>query len=214
MIIYKITNDINDRVYIGQTTSSSLKARIKQYKNEVEYREKYIRPIIAAMRKYGMEHFKFEIIEDNISSKEELDQKEIMYIQQFNSLCSQNGYNLEHGGNSAGKHDESVKKKIGDAQRGSLNHMFGCCGNKNGRSRAVIELTTGEIFESANLAASYYHINFSHVCACARGTRGSTAGKVFRYLDENQQPIKNENQAVIKNLKVRNSVLKQYQYLI
>lgn len=109
MLIYKITNDINGRVYIGQTVLT-LKERISSYKREYKF-ARVSRPILDAMRKYGWEHFRFDIIEDGIDSQDELDSKEKYYIQFYKSLCSQNGYNIELGGNGVGKHSDSTKKK-------------------------------------------------------------------------------------------------------
>lgn len=214
MIIYKITNSVNDKVYIGQTTLK-LSKRIHGYKNDVFYKKDgEVRPIIAAMRKYGFDKFHFEILEDSITTKEELDNRERYYIQLFQSLCTQNGYNISPGGNSVGKHAESTKKKIGESQKGELNHMFGKYGKENGHSMPIIEITTGLRFESACLAAKHFNLNFSHICASARGSRGSTGGYIFRYLDKDNQPIKPETTCVVKNIHTRNSVLPEYLYLL
>lgn len=83
------------------------------------------RPIIRAMVKYGFDCFKFEILKDNIQSKEELDILERYYIKEYQSLVSEQGYNVELGGNSVGKHSEETKKKISQSQIGEKNHMFG-----------------------------------------------------------------------------------------
>lgn len=214
MLIYKITNTINSKVYIGQTTKDTLQERKNSYLNEYRWR-KNPRPIIAAMRKYGIENFHFEIIHDNIKTKEELDSLERYYILEvYHSLVEENGYNLEHGGNSAGKHSEATKKKISEAQKGELNHMYGKTGSLNVTSKKIIELTSGKTYDSASEAARELKVNFSHVCAVARGDRGSTGGYVFRYLDENNNPIKTEKSIKIKSLQIRNSILPQYLYLI
>ena len=68
---------------------------------------------------------------------------------------------------------------------GTKNHMYGKRGELNITSKRVIELTTGKIYESASLAADELKVNFSHVCAVARGERGSHKGYVVRYLDSN-----------------------------
>lgn len=213
MLIYKITNDINDKIYIGQTTES-LRNRIYNYKKEVKWKPDS-RPIIRAMNKYGFEHFTFEILRDNIKTQMELDYWEREYIQQYKSLTSQNGYNIELGGNSVGKHSEETKKKIGAAQLGTKNHMYGKRGELNITSKRVIELTTGKIYESASLAADELKVNFSHVCAVARGERGSHKGYVFRYLDPNNQPIFDINSfAKIKYKSVVNNILPEYKNFI
>lgn len=212
MLIYKISNDVNDKVYIGQTTRK-LKERIEDYKKETKYKSDS-RPIIRAMSKYGFKHFKFEILSDNIETKEEMDKLEIQYIKDYHSLITENGYNIELGGNSIGKHSEETKRKISEAQLGEKNHMYGKRGELNATSKKVIELTTGKIYNSAMLAADDLQLEFSHVCSVARGDRGSHKGYVFRYLDENNKPIKNQYQATIKFKKVKENILPQFLYLL
>ena len=55
--IYKIINDINDKVYIGQT-SYSLETRFKEHL----YKVNLDRPLYRAMRKYGIDNFHIEEI--------------------------------------------------------------------------------------------------------------------------------------------------------
>ena len=64
------------------------------------------------------------------------------------------------------------------------------------------------------LAADDLQLEFSHICSVARGDRGSHKGYVFRYLDENNKPIKNQYQATIKFKKVKESILPQFLYLL
>ena len=92
--------------------------------------------------------------------------------------------------------------------------MYGKKGFDNFSSKAVIEITTNKVFGSASVAAEKLEVNFSHVCAVARGDRGSTGGYVFRYLDENNNPIRPEHPAHIKFVKIRDSVLEEYKYLL
>lgn len=105
MIIYRITNKINNKIYIGQT-GGELKQRIASYLSNINrYKnkkrsDKY--PIIMAMVKYGFENFQFDIIEDNIKNQIELDSKEIFYIKEFNSRNQKIGYNIQSGGKSGG----------------------------------------------------------------------------------------------------------------
>ena len=213
MLIYKITNDINNRIYIGQTTRNLLE-RINSYKSEIKYQKQNPRPIIAAMQKYGIEHFHFVIIEDNIKSKEELDLKEQYYIQYYQSLCDQMGYNVELGGNSNGKHSEITKQKISQAQLGKKNHMYGKTGLLNVTSKQVIDLTTGIIYGSASEAGRQLNLNFVHICSVARGERGSTGGRVFRFCDINGNIEQPQQIAAIKKIKDRQAVLPEYQQYI
>lgn len=212
MLIYIIRNYCNDRVYIGQT-SCSLKERIRGYKNDVKFANRS-RPIINAMRKYGFEAFYFEILKDNIETKKELDRWERFYIKKYNSLCSQNGYNVELGGNGKGKHSKETKQKISKAQTGVKNHMYGKTGSMNKTSKKVIELTTGKYYDSASLAACELSLGFSHVCAVCRGDRASTGGYVFRYVDENNNIIPTQNHATIKAKSTEHNVLPKFQKYI
>jgi len=123
--IYKISNKINNKIYIGQTTQS-MERRKAQYKwCCINYANgKYVNStiIIPAMNKYGFNNFEFEIIH-TCETIEELNQLEIFYIKQYNCLCP-NGYNIESGGNNSPV-SEITKRKIGDAQLGEKNHRFG-----------------------------------------------------------------------------------------
>lgn len=105
MIIYRITNGINGKIYIGQT-KAKLNKRIAGYISNINaYKDKKKSgkyPIITAMIKYGFENFKFEVLEDNIKTQSELDEKEISYIKQYDSRNSNIGYNIQPGGKSGG----------------------------------------------------------------------------------------------------------------
>ena len=170
MIIYKITNIINNKIYIGQSILT-LNERISSYIKEVKYSSKN-RPIIAAMKKYGFYNFVFSILEQDIFDKKILDEKERYYIQKYKTLCSESGYNVELGGNGPGKHSEETKSKISKSQLGQKNHMYGKKGEQNKTSKPVIELTTGIKYGSASYAAECLNLKFSHICSVARGERG------------------------------------------
>lgn len=210
IIIYKITNKINNKVYIGQS-HRKLEERIKQYSDDTKYRTKKIRAIIKAMRKYGFENFEFEVIEDNINNQCELDELEKYYIKKYDSV--RNGYNYTSGG-GGGIHSEETRDKISKSQMGELNHMWGKCGKLNSTSKRILEITTGNYYDSAMLASKELNLCFSHVCSVARGERGSTGGFVFRYVADNNKPIKPEETVFIKNKNTRENVLDEYKYLL
>lgn len=95
-IIYKATNKINNKVYIGQTIKT-LKERIYMhyYKAENSLNITHTH-FINAIRKYGKDNFDWEII-DQADTQEELNKKEIYWIQFYDSI--NNGYNIQKGGN-------------------------------------------------------------------------------------------------------------------
>jgi group I intron endonuclease len=101
MIIYKILNNLNGKVYIGQTVSS-LNRRFLQHCRKDS-------AIGSAIRKYGKENFSIEEI-DGANSLSELNYLEKHYINTYNSLAP-NGYNLSSGGNN-GLHSDETKQKM------------------------------------------------------------------------------------------------------
>lgn len=94
MIIYKITNRINGKVYIGQTIHT-LEQRWKQHLKNARNGVKT--HLYSAIRKYGEENFEPEII-CSADTKEELNLLETYYIQEYNSIDV--GYNMVDGGNN------------------------------------------------------------------------------------------------------------------
>lgn len=110
-IIYKITNEINDKIYIGQT----IRTIDERWRHHVYYSLTGLHKtkLARAIRKYGKESFKIEILEET----EDLDKREIFYISFFKSDLF--GYNIKIGGNG-GPHAESTKKKISKANRGRV----------------------------------------------------------------------------------------------
>ena len=88
--IYKWTNKINNKSYIGQSVCIE-----RRYKQHLYDAPKSRLPFHLALMKYGVENFTFEVLED--CSKSELNDKEKYYIQKYNTLVP-NGYNLQKGG--------------------------------------------------------------------------------------------------------------------
>jgi len=112
MIIYKITNKINGKIYIGQTTRS-LNKRWKEHL----YNTTNCSKLYKAIRKYGPDNFTIEEI-DGANSQSELNYKEWLLIHKFNSLDRDRGYNLREGGGSKGRLSQETKDKLSKLQIG------------------------------------------------------------------------------------------------
>ena len=93
--IYKIINDINDKIYIGKT-EYSIEKRFKEHCQDSKREHCEKRPLYNAMNKYGIKHFHIELIEETSEPEE----REIYWIQYYNSF--KYGYNATLGGD--GKH--------------------------------------------------------------------------------------------------------------
>jgi group I intron endonuclease len=109
-IIYKITSP-SGKVYVGQTMRS-FEERIRNHQRKGSE----CPAISRAIQKYG-DGMKYEIIEENVP-KEQLDEREIYWINHFNSLAP-NGYNLTTGGQFY-QVTQEVKDKMRDT-RNTLN---------------------------------------------------------------------------------------------
>lgn len=92
--IYKYTNKINGKIYIGQ--SSNIQKRYCQHLYDAQHRPERSTGIDKAIAKYGIENFDFEIIEE--CPVELLDEKESYWISHYDSY--HNGYNCSVGGKS------------------------------------------------------------------------------------------------------------------
>lgn len=91
--IYKYENKINGNIYIGQ--SSNIERRMKQHLYDAENRANTSTGLDVAIKKYGIENFNIEIIEE--CPIELLNEKEIYWIKYYDSY--NNGYNRTIGGN-------------------------------------------------------------------------------------------------------------------
>lgn len=91
--IYKITNNINGKIYIGQTIHPDRRWKEHQRMAKTHYDDF---PIHLAIAKYGVENFSFEILEKDVIN---YDEREKELIKQYNSLRP-NGYNVAEGGSS------------------------------------------------------------------------------------------------------------------
>ena len=108
MFIYKATSQTTGKVYIGQS-SQTLEERISQH-NSAAYHHQYNYHFHNAIRKYGPDDFVYEIIEDGIKTIDELNQKEMYWINYYNSY--NNGYNSTLGGDGRKTRDDELILKL------------------------------------------------------------------------------------------------------
>lgn len=92
MNIYKITNKINGKCYVG-LTKFTIEKRFSKHKTEMK--SDRVPKLYRSMRKYGFENFKIELI-DTAKTIEELGEKEIYWIAKLETV--KNGYNILRGG--------------------------------------------------------------------------------------------------------------------
>jgi len=114
MVIYKITNLINNKIYIGKTINDSP----DYYGSGVIIKH--------SINKYGIENFEKEII-DNAESVEELNEKEIYWISFFDSTNLEIGYNIGKGGDGGDLITNNPNKE----------HFLEYCRNRTGEKNGM-----------------------------------------------------------------------------
>ncbi|MDD4389670.1 MAG: NUMOD3 domain-containing DNA-binding protein [Eubacteriales bacterium] len=111
--IYKITNPINDKCYIGQTIKHPELNRWKKYKSlQCKTQVK----LYNALKKYGPNNFIYEIL-DTASDQIVLDYLEDFYIESLDTR--ENGYNCK-GGGAKGKYSAETRLKMSKSQQGRV----------------------------------------------------------------------------------------------
>lgn len=151
--VYKISNDINAKIYIGQTTETL----DKRFKRHCGYQLKDGTYLHNAMKKYGIEHFSIELVEI-VQSQKQLDEKEYYWIQFYDSI--KYGYNLKKekgkcGGDTLSNHPniQEIKNKISKSKEKEK--------NPNSIKVKAINIKTSEekIFNSMKECQIYFNIH-------------------------------------------------------
>ena len=113
MIIYKTTNKVNGKIYIGKHNG-----KIQKYLGSG-------RNLLLAIKKYGKENFFRETIEDGIDDLETLNKREIYWIDFYDSRNPDIGYNVAKGGAGDTFPSEESKIKNSISNFGEKNGFFG-----------------------------------------------------------------------------------------
>lgn len=139
--IYKITNKINGKIYIGQTCNP--KQRWRSHR-KTGLNPKY--PLQKAIKKYGVLNFIFELEPNELFfNQSEANLAEERLIKKYNSTNINIGYNIKSGGNVSSpsiitiektrrtmlnkniKLSDEAKQKLSNERQGANNPMFGKC---------------------------------------------------------------------------------------
>lgn len=203
--IYKISNDINQKVYIGKT-DRTLQERWKEHLKTYNI-DQLNRPLYNAMKKYGKENFHIELLDE--CSPEEASDREMYWILAYNSYYD--GYNATFGGEghptvdtsiiynlfNEGKLVKEIVKLTGYSKPTVSRALDAIDENKKIRlernhaktSKPVVMIdreTNNElrVFPSANAALLYCGGKGSgHISAVCQGKRKTAYGYKWRYLE-------------------------------
>ena len=191
-VVYVHQNKVNGKRYIGITNNT-----VKRWCGKGKHYEGCPH-FFNAIQKYGWDNFTHEVIERGLTL-EEANERERFYIAKYKSTEKAHGYNITTGGDHAptmlGKHhSEETKAKMRKAALGRVisveqrkrhsEAMKGkLVGEKNHMSKAVRCVTTGEVFESQQIAARVKGVQQSKICLCCQGKRSHTHGLKWEYVE-------------------------------
>ena len=201
--IYKIINDINNKVYIGQTTYT-LEERWKHHLWDIKRYPTY--KLYRAMKKYGIEHFNIILIEE--CPDEELNYREIYWIGRYNSY--KKGYNSTLGGEGVQKYNHEeilnlwkdgypliyIANKYGAHPDvvGKIIRSFGVTKQEiyhrgAGNNRKIIAQYNKEgklikIYPSGAEAARQTGNAQANISKCCLGKTKTCGGYIWKYIDD------------------------------
>ena len=140
--IYKITNKINGHSYIG--LSKDIQKRWSDHKTKAycsKREDDRRKALYCAFRKYGLENFTFEIVEEiDANDLEKMKEREIYWIKYYNTYEDKAQYNETPGGDLPCKNTIHLGEDHGMAKLTEKDVVF-CreCYRKGLRSRDVYE---------------------------------------------------------------------------
>lgn len=180
--IYKTTNLVNNKIYIGQKKSTTFK-------------ENYLGSgvnIRKAIKKYSKNNFSVELIEC-CDSQQQLDERERYYIDEFNSQNVEIGYNITNGGQSrfftGQHHSEESKQKMSEKAK-KREHMPTTRGRKtytDGKQNKMILPEEVEYYESIG----WWHGKTTNQVPWNKGLKKETDERVAKYTEKRNQHFKN-----------------------
>lgn len=169
--IYKHTNKVNGKVYIGQTKAKDLTRR---WSGGHGYKQCFY--FFSAIVRYGWLNFDHEILETGIPDSKTADERERYYIEQYQSRNPRYGYNIQSGGSGA---NEFSKTGYQNAVKNLSKGTTGC-------AVTIFDTDGRRIKDCANMnaAAKFLGCGVPVISKqCKRG-RGTCMGYIVRYAVE------------------------------
>ena len=202
--IYKIINDVNNKIYIGKT-NFSIERRWQEHCNEYPKSRVDARPLYRAIRKYGIEHFHIEQVEE--CSIEEVNDREKYWIEYYGSF--KYGYNATIGGDGKPYCDYELVYALYNeglsiaAIASKLNYDVGHCSkilttfgiSKDDKRLHASQLSYKPVLQidkdTDEIVAIFPSIqaaeeatgNGKHIASVCKGKRKTAAGYKWRYAD-------------------------------
>ena len=171
MFVYKITNTVNDRVYVG-LTAGPLRTRWVQHKCAAN--TNVDKPLYRAMRKHGIDKFSIELLY-TATSLEDMRDAELRYIKELNAHAADGGYNLTDHGFQHGKANQPVGEAMYNAKFTEAMVAFI-------RDPAHWDKTNAQMLD---MVVAQFEFNGSR-----DAVRDVRRGDVWRHLNDKYPPVK------------------------
>lgn len=130
--IYMYINKANNKKYIGQAKRFTRRCKEHVWSSYNENDVSYNYPLHRAIRKYGIESFEVIVLKHDLGTQCLLNLYESYYIDKYNTMTTNHGYNVSDGGSNgnkfASKTEEEmmeIKKKMSESSMGNKNPMYG-----------------------------------------------------------------------------------------
>lgn len=203
MHIYKITNLIDNKMYVGQTVSKNVNDRWCRHRYNAKQKTNH--PLYNSINKYGLANFKFESI-CSAFSLDNLNFLEKYFIEYYKTMDEYFGYNLTSGGDNkryseasklkisisqkirlakipkkvkvykGHKKSEETKRKMSIARKLYQQNNLSCLAKK------VLCLNNNTTFISVQETANFYKCKNAHIARVCRQERKHFKGLIFRYI--------------------------------
>lgn len=152
--IYRAVNKTNGKSYIGQTTYERLSQRINTHWWYANNKNTNL-PFPNALRKYGRESFTWEILEE--CDTDQRGDREVFWIDKIKPE-----YNATLGGDGG-----TLGRPCSEETRNKIS---------KGNSKKVINLDTGEVFDSLQDAAEFAGVSVGLISCVCSGKKKSAGG--------------------------------------
>lgn len=172
--VYKHTNKINGKCYIGQTCNIKRRWKPKYYEGCSKF--------YNAIKKYGWDNFTHEILIE--CSKNDVDYWEEFFIDKYHSV--ENGYNLDYGGKPNKEVSLETREKLRQINTGrKLSKDI-----KDKISQSMIKnncrirnKTTGQVFDTIRIASQQTGISKSCIYSACKGKTKTAGGFEWEYVN-------------------------------
>ena len=172
--IYKHTNKVNGKCYIGQTCNIKARWKPKCYEKCTKF--------YNAIKKYGWDNFTHEIL--YVCEEKDADYWEEFFIDKYHSV--ENGYNLDYGGNPNKEVSVETREKLRRINIGrKLSKEI-----KDKISKSMIKnnckirnKTTGEVFDTVRIASQQTGISKSCIYSACKGKIRTAGGFEWEYVN-------------------------------